>query len=457
MDIRVIPIPRFLSYAELRDAMNGVTETYIALTPGAGEGEVSVSPRSLDRMAVLLEQSGTVMVYSDYFEIRPDGERVLHPLTDYQGGSIRDDFDFGYLVMLRTADAAAILEESEKMLGAKMLHSGAFYAFRLAASRMGMFLHIMEYMYSKVETDLRASGQKQFDYVNPSNRKFQIEMEQIATAHLVDIGVFLPERKGTVSPDMSMDTDMVATVVIPVKNRAATIMDAVNSALGQETEFPFNVIVVDNHSDDGTTALLAAAAERDSRLVHIIPESRDLMIGGCWNEAVFDVRCGRYAVQLDSDDVYSSADVLRKLVGLMKGENLAMAIGSYQLTDFSLSPIPPGVIDHKEWSDMNGHNNALRINGLGAPRAFDVPVLRSIGGFPDVSYGEDYAVALRISREYRIGRIYDVLYNCRRWEGNSDAALSQEKLNRNNAYKDMLRSLEMVARFRMNHETARNE
>lgn len=455
--VRIISIPRFLSYKALKDAVSDLSETYLALTPGVAEGELSVSARSLERMSSLMEQSGAIMAYSDYRDITQDGELLLHPLNDYQGGSIRDDFDFGHLLMFRSADIPALLEESVKVLGAGSIHAGALYAFRLAASRIGLFLHIREYLYSKIRTDHRPSGEKQFDYVDPTNRSLQIEMEKIATAHLVETGVFLPERQGTVNPDTVSQTEMTATVVIPVRNRAATIMDAVNSALGQNTNFPFNVIVVDNHSDDGTSEQLSAAAERDPRLVHLIPESRELMIGGCWNEAVFDQRCGRYAVQLDSDDVYSSADVLQKIVGKLREENLAMVVGSYQLTDFSLSPIPPGVIDHKEWSDENGHNNALRINGLGAPRAFDVPVLRSIGGFPDVSYGEDYAVALRISRDYRIGRIYDVLYDCRRWEGNSDASLDQETLNRNNAYKDMIRSLEMVARFRMNHAGARDE
>jgi len=455
--VQIISIPRFLSYKALKDAVSNVSETYLALTPGAAEGEISVSSRSLERMSSLMDESGAIMAYSDYRDITQDGELLLHPLNDYQGGSIRDDFDFGYLLMFRSADIPALLEESVKVPGEGSIHAGALYAFRLAASRIGLFLHIREYLYSKIRTDHRPSGEKQFDYVDPTNRSLQIEMEKIATAHLVETGVFLPERQGTVNPDTVSQTDMTATVVIPVRNRAATIMDAVNSALGQNTNFPFNVIVVDNHSDDGTSEQLSAAAERDPRLVHLIPESRELMIGGCWNEAVFDQRCGRYAVQLDSDDVYSSADVLQKIVGKLREENLAMVVGSYQLTDFSLSPIPPGVIDHKEWNDGNGHNNALRINGLGAPRAFDVPVLRSIGGFPDVSYGEDYAVALRISRDYRIGRIYDVLYDCRRWEGNSDASLDQETLNRNNAYKDMIRSLEMVARFRMNHACAQDE
>ena len=304
-------------------------------------------------------------------------------------------------------------------------------------------MHLNEYLYTEKETDTRASGVKQFDYVNPANRDVQIEMEQAATSHLTDIGAAI-DPSGYITPDFDeQHFDVEASVVIPVRNRERTIIDAVKSALSQETDFDYNVIVVDNHSTDNTTALLSGVD--DPKLIHIIPGRTDLGIGGCWNLGVHHPLCGRFAVQLDSDDLYSSPSTLQTIVDKFRRERCAMVIGSYRMTNFQLETLPPGVIDHKEWTDTNGHNNALRINGLGAPRAFFTPLLRKIR-VPNTSYGEDYALGLAFSREYRIGRIYDVLYLCRRWEGNSDAALSIEKQNQNNSYKDSLRTLEIRKR-----------
>lgn len=324
----------------------------------------------------------------------------------------------------------------------------ALYDLRL---RMKNIVHINEFLYTEVETDSRKSGQKQFDYVDPKNREVQVEMEKVCTEHLRRIGAYLePVFR---EPDMSEFSDavfpVVASVIIPVYNRESTICDAVKSALAQECDFPFNVIVVDNHSSDGTSRLLEEMAEKEPRLVHVIPLRNDLGIGGCWNVAVHHPSCGEYAVQLDSDDMYSGPDSLAKIVEAFRLQKCAMVIGTYQMTDFNLEPIPPGIIDHREWTEENGRNNALRINGLGAPRAFWTPLLRTLN-LPDVSYGEDYALGLRISREYRIGRIWDVVYFCRRWKGNSDAALDIEKVNANNLYKDRIRTWELEARIRMN-------
>jgi glycosyltransferase involved in cell wall biosynthesis len=321
---------------------------------------------------------------------------------------------------------------------------GALYDLRL---RMKNIVHINEYLYTEIETDLRKSGEKQFDYVDPKNRAVQVEMEEICTEHLKRIGAWLaPQFK---EPQAGGETfPVTATVVIPVYNRIRTVKDAVESALGQQCDFPFNVIVVDNHSTDGTSELLAQMAAEDPRLVHVIPAKHDLCIGGCWNLAVHHQMCGEYAVQLDSDDVYSGPDTLEKVVNAFREQKCAMVVGTYQMTDFQMNPIPPGIIDHREWTEDNGRNNALRINGLGAPRAFWTPLLRKVN-LPNTSYGEDYALGLRISREYRIGRIYDVLYCCRRWEGNSDAALEIDKVNANNLYKDRIRTWELEARLAM--------
>ena len=391
---------------------------------------------ALERFAEVAADTGADLVYADHYDRLADGTVRKHPLIDCQAGALRDDFDFGALWLVRT-ETLRTLDLPDG------LQFGALYDLRL---RLDKIVHVKEFLYTEFEPDQRTSGQKQFDYVDPRNREVQVEMERICTDYLRRTGGLL-EGPARDVPTCSTPFPVTASVVIPVLNRIRTVGDAVRSALSQQTCFPFNVIVVDNHSTDGTTQLLDGID--DPRLVHIVPERTDLGIGGCWNTAVRDSRCGEFAVQLDSDDVYSGPDTLQKIVDKFREEGAAMVIGSYRMTDFAMNPIPPGIIDHREWTDDNGRNNALRINGLGAPRAFRVSLLREIG-FPNVSYGEDYAVGLRLSREYRIARIYEPVYCCRRWEGNSDAALSIEKVNANNLYKDSIRTIELAARRRMN-------
>lgn len=329
----------------------------------------------------------------------------------------------------------------------KEYQHSALYALRLALSRYGELTHIREFLYTETEIDLRKSGEKQFDYVDPRNRQVQIEREEVFTRHLKKIGAYLKPSMMTVDLKEG-EFSHEASIIIPVRNRARTINDAIRSVLGQETSFPFNLIIIDNHSTDGTSEIIEQY-KNDNRVIHLIPERTDLGIGGCWNLGINHPQCGRFAIQLDSDDLYSSPHTLQTIVDKFYKEQCAMVIGSYRMTDFTLQTLPPGVIDHKEWTDENGHNNALRINGLGAPRAFFTPLLRKIR-VPNTSYGEDYALGLAFSRQYRIGRIYDVLYLCRRWEGNSDAALSIEKIKQNNNYKDSLRTLEIKLRQAMN-------
>jgi SpoIID/LytB domain protein len=407
---------------------------------------VTLGQGALDRMLRVASDSNAAMVYADHIERKSLDEgfsEERHPAIDYFPGSIRDDFDFGSLWLIKTS----LLHTFAMQAGEHDYRYAALYALRLFLSRKGSLFHINEYLYMEDESDLRASGVKQFDYVNPRNREVQIEMEHAATAHLAAIGAKIDPSFAR-HPDFNeQDFDFEASVVIPVYNREKTILDAVNSALGQKANFRYNVIVVDNHSTDKTTELLKSI--HDERLVHIIPERTDLGIGGCWNEAINDDRCGRFAVQLDSDDLYSSPKTLQQIVEAFYKQNAAMVVGSYRMCDFELNTLPPGLIDHKEWTDENGPNNALRINGLGAPRAFFTPLLRQIL-FPNTSYGEDYALGLIFSRHYRIGRIYTELYLCRRWGGNSDAALSIDKINANNLYKDRLRTLEILARQQMN-------
>ena len=391
-----------------------------------------------ERMVDLAESTGAAMLYSDYYEMK-EGRMYNHPLIDYQQGSLRDDFNFGPVQLFRTDVLKAFLDETTD----EWEYAG-FYALRLLASRMGEVLRVPEFLFTKSETDLRQSGEKQFDYVKASARERQIEMEQACTSHLKKIGTFLsPESFKEVQ--FGGDFPVGASVVIPVRDRIKTIKDAVDSVLAQKTAFPFNLIVVDNHSSDGTTELLQTYD--DERLIHLIPERKDLGIGGCWNEAAFHPACGRFAVQLDSDDLYLDENTLQKIVDKFYQENCAMVIGSYQMCNFALEEIPPGLIDHREWTPENGPNNALRINGLGAPRAFYTPVLREIR-VPNTSYGEDYAVGLAISRQWKIGRIYEPVYLCRRWEDNSDAALDVLKENAHNLYKDRLRTFELKARMK---------
>ena len=396
---------------------------------------------ALERILRVASDSDASMVYADHYDL-VDGKRTPHPVIDYQTGSIRDDFDFGSLLLIKTA----LLHTFAMQAGENDYQHAGLYALRLFLSRNGQLFHIDEKLYTEEELDTRASGVKQFDYVNPRNREVQIEMEHAATAHLTEIGAKIDPSYYR-RPDFNeQEFDVEASVIIPVYNREKTICDAVNSALSQKTNFRYNVIVVDNHSSDKTTELLKAF--HDERLVHIIPERTDLGIGGCWNQAINDDRCGRFAVQLDSDDLYSSPKTLQQIVETFHKQNAAMVIGSYRMCDFELNTLPPGLIDHAEWTDENGPNNALRINGLGAPRAFFTPLLRQIG-FPNTSYGEDYALGLIFSRHYRIGRIFTELYLCRRWGGNSDAALSIDRINANNLYKDRLRTLEILARQQM--------
>ena len=394
---------------------------------------------ALERMCDYLAAPESGMVYADHYQVT-EGVRKSHPVIDYQPGSVRDDFDFGSVLLFKTA---ALQEAFDTITHQPEYQYSALYAVRLALSQKYELTHIREFLYTEIEEDTRLSGEKQFDYVDPRNRSVQLERETAFTYYLKNIHAFLPpvERKVDLSEG---EFAYEASVIIPVRNRIRTIADAIESVLKQETDFPFNLIVIDNHSTDGTTECIDQYAGNE-KVIHLIPERDDLGIGGCWNLGVHHPLCGRFAVQLDSDDLYSSPSTLQTIVDKFRRERCAMVIGSYRMTNFQLETLPPGVIDHKEWTDTNGHNNALRINGLGAPRAFFTPLLRKIR-VPNTSYGEDYALGLAFSREYRIGRIYDVLYLCRRWEGNSDAALSIEKQNQNNSYKDSLRTLEIRKR-----------
>lgn len=398
---------------------------------------------ALDRLVCIAEDSGADMLYADHYRLMEDGSRQRHPLIECQKGALRDDFDFGSVLVFKSSS----FKRAVRAMDADY-EWGALYDLRL---RMKKIVHVNEYLYTEIETDNRKSGEKLFDYVDPKNRAVQIEMEKVCTEHLKRIGAWLPPVFKEVSFASESDDKgfpVAASVVIPVFNRIRTVKDAVLSALSQKCDFKYNVIVVDNHSTDGTTELLEELASQNENLVHVVPAKHDLGIGGCWNLAVHHEMCGEFAVQLDSDDVYSGPDTLQKIVNAFHEQNCAMVVGTYQMTDFQMNPIPPGVIDHREWTEENGRNNALRINGLGAPRAFWTPLLRTIN-LPNTSYGEDYALGLRISREYRIGRIYDVLYCCRRWDGNSDAALAIEKVNANNLYKDRIRTWELEARLRL--------
>ena len=404
----------------------------VAITLGAG---------TLERMMAVASDTGAAMVYADRYEVK-NGVVERHPVIDYQEGSLRDDFDFGSLLLIRTS----LLHQYATNDCEVDYHYAGFYDFRLFLSREGQLFHLNEFLYTEEERDLRASGEKQFDYVNPANREVQIEMEQVCTAHLREVGALVDSTQYQAIDFEEQDFEFEASVIIPVFNRAKTIKDAVESALSQKTSFNYNVIVVDNHSTDGTSDILSGMLScYDNKLYVIVPKRTDLGIGGCWNEAIYSEHCGRFAVQLDSDDLYSSPKTLQTVVDAFYKQKAAMIIGSYRMCDFELNTLPPGLIAHKEWTDENGPNNALRINGLGAPRAFFTPLLRSIG-FPNTSYGEDYAMGLQFSRHYRIGRIFTELYLCRRWGGNSDAALSVEKINANNLYKDRLRTMELKAR-----------
>jgi len=393
---------------------------------------------ALERFAKIATDTQAGLVYSDYYQ-EVDGVRSNHPVIDYQEGSLRDDFNFGTVLFYnskRLRKAVDKMKDNYQFAG--------LYDLRLKVSRKAALFHINEYLYAEVETDTRKSGEKQFDYVDPKNRAVQIEMEQACTQHLKKIGAYLaPEFTKIEFNETNFPVE--ASVIIPVRNRVKTIDDAIRSVLLQKANFEFNLIVVDNFSNDGTSEIIEEIAKTDSRLIHIIPERNDLGIGGCWNAGVDSPLCGKFAIQLDSDDVYQDETTLQKIVDAFYEQNCAMVIGSYTMTNFKMETIPPGLIDHKEWTPENGRNNALRINGLGAPRAFYTPVLREIK-VPNTSYGEDYALGLRISREYQIGRIYDSVYMCRRWDENSDASLDVVKMNVHNLYKDKIRTIELKAR-----------
>lgn len=397
---------------------------------------------ALERFIQVADTSSAGILYSDYNFV--DGQNLVdHPLIDYQTGSIRDDFDFGSVLFFNTKELKKATQRCKK----NYKYAG-LYDFRLSISEKCAIQRIPEFLYSIDQKDKRKSGDKQFDYVNPKNRDVQLEMERAATDHLRRIKALLKPKSEKLNIDEGTFKSE-ATVIIPVKDRVKTIQQAIHSALKQNTEFEFNIIVVDNHSEDGTTNLIDYIADRERRVIHLKPLRKDLGIGGCWNEAIHHPECGRFAVQLDSDDLYSSESTLQQIVDTFKKEKCGMVIGSYRLTNFNLEEIPPGIVDHKEWTPQNGMNNALRVNGLGAPRAFFAPLLREIK-IPNVSYGEDYALGLAISRRFKIGRIYKPIYICRRWEGNSDADLDQTKLNTFNHYKDTLRTFEILARQKYN-------
>ncbi|MCI9286181.1 MAG: glycosyltransferase family 2 protein [Muribaculaceae bacterium] len=440
MDNTGITYPRLSTAAMRQKAREAGNDPFVMLMPT--DDPVVIPASSIHRMWQALDMSGSPFAYSDYL----DRNGSLYRLTDYTEGSIRDDFDFGKVVMIRTdAMVEALIDLEDDYVAA------GWYDLRLTMTRLrGLPVHIPEPLYGIDEQAESMTEEKHFAYVDPRNRQSQIEMERVATRHLRSIGADVsPLDRVEIDLD-SGDFATEASVIIPVRNRRRTIADAVHSALSQEAPFDFNVIVVDNRSTDGTREILTAIAATDPRLIVLDTYGYGKNapgIGGCWNIALTDSRCGRFAVQLDSDDLYSSPATLSRIVDTFRTENCAMVIGSYTLTDIDGNVLPPGLIDHAEWTDENGANNALRINGLGAPRAFFTPVARDIG-FPDVCYGEDYAMGLAVSRRHKIGRIYDELYLCRRWEDNTDHALSHERVNTNNMYKDFLRTIEINIRKR---------
>ncbi|MDE5653827.1 MAG: glycosyltransferase [Muribaculaceae bacterium] len=442
-------IHRFKNIEALREEIfRSPLEQYILVS--LTDREIVLQPHAVRRMRQVGEDTDVSLVYAWYREINDDGSLLDHPLITYTPGSVRDDFDFGGLVMLNAADVLSATEDFEPDESEYM--DGGWYSLRLRLSQGRFFQMVPEYLYSMKRVDYRKSGEKQHDYVDPRNIHYQAEMEEALYQHLFEIDALVSEEPETFDYDSMPleDGRVTASVVIPVRNRVSTISDAVNSALSQLTDFEFNVIVVDNASTDGTREKLLAIDDPRLHLI-LLDGSEGLGIGGCWNCALLDEKCGRFAVQLDSDDIYANEQTLQTMIDKFREGGYAAVIGSYFMTDFNLRPIPPGLIDHREWTDTNGPNNALRINGFGAPRAFYTDLVRQIL-FPNVSYGEDYAMCLRLSRNYKIGRIFDGLYYCRRWEGNSDAALPIEAVNRHNAYKDFLRTSEIVARVRYNRE-----
>lgn len=431
----VTTVEGFTQSSHMESISNKAKGDYILLYTKSSP--LKLGYHALERMVNIAADSEAVMVYADH-HIVTNGKSQPCPVIDYQEGSVRDDFNFGSLLLIQRKSFSDAVERIDCNI-----KFSALYALRLQLSRIGELKHISEFAYTEEEADNRKSGEKQFDYVDPRNAAVQKEKEEVFTAYLKQIGAYINSSDIEQVEFAVEKENCSASVIIPVFNREKTIADAVKSALSQKTTFEYNVIVVDNHSTDKTTEILNSI--NDKRFVHIIPERHDLGIGGCWNLAVNDERCGTFAIQLDSDDLYSSDNTIQRIIDKFYEQKCAMVIGSYRMTNFNLETLPPGIIDHKEWTDDNGMNNALRINGLGAPRAFYTPLLRK-AEMPNTSYGEDYAMGLWFSRRYRIGRIFDELYLCRRWDGNSDAALSIEKQNRNNLYKDQIRTTEIKAR-----------
>jgi len=427
------------SQKQLSRIINEARTRYLLFLTGAKQ--ITIEPGALEKLIVAARATKAVIVFSDFYDEGGQG-RALHPLSDYQLGSVRDDFDFGGVMVF---SAEAVRGALQKYASIPSVDYAGLYDLRLKVSIDYPIHHLSEPLYSLVQPVGFSGDTLLFAYVDPRNAGVQKEMEIVFTDYLKKIGAYLPPDALKQAEQSRESFPVEASVVIPVRNRSGTITDAVESALSQEADFPFNVIVVDNHSMDGTSDILFDLASKHPSLKHIVPERTNLGIGGCWNEAINSEFCGRYAVQLDSDDLYSSPGVVRRIVDTLRDGKYAMVIGSYTIVNSKLEKIPPGLIDHREWTDENGHNNALRINGLGAPRAFDTSVIRK-AGFLNVSYGEDYAAVLRICREYRIGRIYDNLYLARRWEGNTDAALTIEETNRNNTFKDSIRTKEILAR-----------
>lgn len=435
MDIKRFDLPLRASTKSVKQVADAADTEYTLIY--TRQTELSWVRFGLERLEQIASDSGAAMIYADHF----DGEAPA-PVIDYQQGSLRDDFDFGGVQLYRTS----ALKEAASKMDAEYEFAG-LYDLRLRVSEIGPLVHVNEFLYYELETDRRKSGEKLFDYVDPRNRGVQVEMEAACTAHLKRIGGYLEPKFKEVDLN-SVPFEVEASVVIPCRNRVKTIGDALRSALSQETDFPYNVIVVDDNSTDGTVDVIKSFLD-DPKLIYIAQDKTYHAIGGNWNAALHHPRCGRFALQLDSDDMYSGSDTVQKFVDAFREQGCAMVVGTYRITDFDLNELPPGIIDHREWTPDNGRNNALRINGLGAPRGFWTPLLREIN-FPTTKYGEDYAVALRVSREYRIGRIFDVMYNCRRWGGNSDGALDIEAVNRNNLYKDRIRTWELQARIALN-------
>lgn len=426
----------------LRLVIEKLTGDYVLFMDG--DNEIRLGQYALERMMDVAEQTGAGMVYADHLAHGQSG-LTDRPAIDYQFGSIRDDFAFGPLRLV----SRKALEDATRRHGPPAdVRWSAQYDLRLKLSVDHALLRLPEFLYTVVEDQSRNQHEQHFAYVDPRNVDVQLEREQVATGHLKRIGAYLEPRFEPV-PQPSERFEVEASVVIPVRNREKTIVDAVKSALSQATSFPFNVIIVDNHSTDRTTQILCDLAAGDSRVVHIVPTRTDLGIGGCWNEAVASTRCGRYVVQLDSDDLYNGPNALAIMVNELKKGPYAMVVGSYRIVDFDLNELPPGLIDHREWTRDNGRNNVLRVNGFGAPRAFDASLLRRYP-LPNVSYGEDYAVGLRFCRRYEVGRVWEPVYLCRRWSGNTDAALPIVKANQYNTYKDRLRTIEILARQEMN-------